>query len=165
MSISIILCLTIIIIIQFTTQNTTAISITYLQANNPLGYAYTIYHNSIFFFFHFSLLGKKMNQLQESATNSKKKKKQEQDIVEEKNQQLSIITEDNAIDKGLWDFQDEKHLKKSQHSMYKSAFKEGNQYRRDDGKDQALLAWLASNKVRKKSINAEPVGVKARDAA
>ena len=154
-----------IITIQFTTQNTPTGSISYLQANNPLGYAYTIYHNSIFFSFPFSLLGKKMNQLQESATNSKRKKKQGQDTVEEKNQQLSNITEDNAIDEGLWDFKDEKYLKKSQHSMYKSAIKEGNQYRRDDGKDQAFLAWLASNKVRKKSINAEPVGVKARDAS
>ena len=136
-----------------------------MQANNALGYAYTLYDNIISFSYPFSLLGKKMNQLQESAPNSKKKKKQEKDTVEEENLQPSIIIEDIAIDKGLWDFEDEKQSKKFQKSMHKSDTKKENQFRRDDGKDQAHLAWLASNKVRKKNSTQKTVGVKARDAS
>ena len=93
--------------------------------------------------------------LQVSSHNSRKKKALQRYIEDE--EYVHIIFSKNTSSLILaWHSRSKVWLKRYLNPHRKLKLKDGHRFRHDDGKDQAHLAWLSSNKIRKKTqhINA-----------
>ena len=88
--------------------------------------------------------------LQVSSHNSRKKKTLQRYIKDE--EYVHIIISKNTSSLILaWHSRSEVWSKRYQNTHRKLKLKDGHRFRHDDGKDQAHLARLSSNKIRKKT--------------
>ena len=122
---------------------------TCLQAHTSLEQVFVLYEFSIFPSFPVNYyIG--IKQLQVSSHNSRKKKAIQRYVEDEK--VLHIIISKNTSNLIIaWHSRLEVWSKRYQYPHYKPESTDGHPFRHDDGKDQAHLAWLSSNKIRKKT--------------
>jgi len=85
------------------------------------------------------------------SQNSRKKNKALQHRIEEEKYTHILISKNTENITLSWHGQQDSWSKWNQYQDYKAIPSKGQQFRHDDGKDQAQFAWLASNKIRKKS--------------
>ena len=123
---------------------------TCLQAHNtPLEHVFILYEYLISPpFLYTNYIGCKRHH-EPSPQNSRKKNKSPPRRIEKKTYTNIVINKNPEIIILSWHGQQEVWSKWNYYSNALS--NKGHQFRHDDGKDQAQFAWLASNKIRKKT--------------
>jgi hypothetical protein len=128
---------------------TTYVFNTCLQAHTSLEQVFVLYEYVIIPPFPVNdYIG--IKQLQVSSYNSRKKNALQRHVEDEEH--IHIILSKNTSNLiTAWHSRLEVWSKHYQYPHLKPEIKDGHRFRHDDGKDQAHLAWLSSNKIRKKT--------------